>query len=218
MYFFVFKTEQNYLSSKNSRITSHQEQLYFIRALGTIKDTIQKAEKLEFVFNSANEQPYQWLNHASYEIYQNLIEGRDDKELIGSSVLFNEFTEGCLWMSLRPIERFKPKEFWDKFFRAVRNQAKFQIDRTLIISVAFVRPPVGTRRRKLMHDQMKKRSISSMSNDKNVCLPRVSLAYSIRGQQREGKNHDCLGEISKQNRKQQKIQANFLLDDARVVV
>lgn len=72
-----------------------------------------------------NEEPYQWLNDAVNEIYENLIRGRNNDELIGLSVHSDYFTQGNLWMSFRPIEQFDPEDFWDIIYRAVQSQTEF---------------------------------------------------------------------------------------------
>lgn len=168
-----------------------------------------------------NEEPYQWLSDAVQQIYQHLIEGRNGDDLIGLSVHSDYFTQGDLWLSFRPIRQFEPEDFWDIFYSAVRSQTEFIIDQSLVITVALVRPPAGTGRKKLTHEDVQKKSILTVTNDDNLCLPRslvLSLAHNIRGQQREGEHHDYWLKICRRNRREQKIQAQKLVDRAGVVI
>ena len=106
-------------------------------------------------------------------------------------------------------------------FSAVQSTNDFNISDWLDISCALIRGTVGSGRARLTEDAVNKKSILTIKNNDNLCLPRslvTAYAYAVGGQIRSGKLHDSWNSIRQSNGRIQKEAAEELIKLSKVKV
>ena len=94
-----------------------------------------------------------------------------------SVILSSErFVHGPAWISFRCVSDLSVYDLWDKLASVAQSTDNFEIGDTLLVSCSIVSVPVGSGRVALTHESVFKRSILTIRNDNNLCLPR-SLDY-----------------------------------------
>ena len=104
-------------------------------------------------------------------------------------------------------------------FGVVQSTNNFSISDMLDISCALIRGTVGRGRARLTEDAVNKKSILTIKNNDNLCLPRslvTAYAYAVRGQIRSGKLYDYWNSIRQSNGRIQKEAAEELVKLSKV--
>ena len=103
---------------------------------------------------------------------------------IGVTLSSERFVHDPAWVSFRRVSDLSVYDLWDKLASVAQSADNFEIDESLLVSCSFVSVPVGRGRVALTHESVFKRSILTIRNDDNLCLPRSLVAayvHAIRG-------------------------------------
>ena len=128
---------------------------------------------------------YEWLGRAMQELYRKLCATATPEDFIGVILSSERFVHGPAWLSFRRVSDLSVYDLWDKLASVAQSADNFEIDDTLLVSCSIVSVPVGRGRVALTHESVFKRSILTIRNDDNLCLPRSVVAayeHAIRGQ------------------------------------
>ena len=124
-----------------------------------------------------------------------------------------------MWISLRPVQNFNDDNLWGHLSSAIQSGNEFNISDRISIHCAIVRGVAGRGPIRLAEETVMKRSILSIKNNDNLCLPRslvAAYAYVIRGQIRTGTLHNYWNLIRRDNGPTQKRAAEELLNLVKV--
>lgn len=161
-----------------------------------------------------------WLEKAVHALYNLIIGDHEQEDNIELTISLNDFKDGAVWLSFRPIRDLNPEDLWLLIECVVQSNSDFIIDQTLVVVVAFVKVPVGSgKRRALTHEDVRKRSILQIKKGQNDCLPRslvTALAYIMKGDQTAGEYHEYWTKVRRCNGKKQTLEANLLNERAGV--
>ncbi|OXU16500.1 hypothetical protein TSAR_010584 [Trichomalopsis sarcophagae] len=168
-----------------------------------------------------NMNPIIWLELAIRNIYAYLISLTNQNDMISIFVRSVNFAHGPGGLSLRPVNNFLYNDLWVLISGLSKTNADFVIDESFILTVALVNVPVGERGKKLSINSVSKRSIVSICNNDNLCLPRalvvgeafISYKKSDRPEERE-----IWKTVRDGRRCLQKTRANLLLVTANVTI
>ena len=155
------------------------------------------------------------------DLHNHLCSNRDDTDFIGVTIASERFSCGPIWFSFRPIHNFHVDDLWSMLYSAAQSNVGFDIDDTLSINYAIVQGVMGSGRVRLTSDSVFKRSILTIRNDDNLCLPRslvTALAYVVRGQIRSGQLHEYWNNITRGKNRTQTTAALDLINCAGVNV
>ena len=126
---------------------------------------------------------YQWLERAMYELHENLCSRARADDFIGVTIASERLVHGPAWISFRRVSDFTPNDLWDKLASITQSADNFEIDDTLLVSCSIASVSVGQGRVPLTHEAVFKRSILTIANNDNLCLPRslaVAYVFAIR--------------------------------------
>ena len=155
------------------------------------------------------------------DLHRQLCRKAAETDFIGVTINSEKFNHGPLWLSFRPVQHFTTKDLWEMLFSAVQSTNEFNISDRLDISCALIKGTVGSGRTRLTEDAVNKKSILTIRNNDNLCLPRslvTAYAYAVRGQIRSGKLHDYWNSIRQSNGRVQKEAAEELVKLSKVKV
>ena len=163
-----------------------------------------------------------WLAEALTQLHRSLCRDTQPTDFIGLTLHSDHFAHGPVWIAFRLVSEFEPEDLLNVTMRACQsNDDAFQIDESFKIFVSIVSPPVGQGRVKLTHETVSKRSILSIRNDDNLCLPRslvVAHVHAVRGQVRTGDLQTNWDKIRNNRGKCQTERARQLVIDANVPI
>ena len=117
----------------------------------------------------------EWIELAMRDIHAyllTLIPSMNDR--VGISVSSDYFAHGSAGLSFRPANALTVNDLWDLVEGLVQSNATFRIDESFSISLIIVEMPVGAApTRSLSVNAITQRSIISIENRDNLCLPRA---------------------------------------------
>ena len=121
--------------------------------------------------------PLVWMEAAMRDIHAYIISliPNEERYLIGVVVKSKYFANGAGGLSFRPIENFHYADLWDLIANLTQSNENFQIAESFVLHIIFVSIPEGLsarRARKLTINSVTQRSIVSIVNIDNLCLPR----------------------------------------------
>ena len=128
---------------------------------------------------------YEWLDSSMQELYRILCAKATPEDFIGVTLSSERFVHGPAWTSFRRVSDLSAYDLWDKLASVAQSADNFEIDDTLLVSCSIVSVPVGRGHVALTHESVFKRSILTIRNDDNLCLPRslvVTYVHTILGQ------------------------------------
>ena len=154
-----------------------------------------------------------WLHETFSALYKDITQGYDEEDFIGISCTNSNFSSGVIRSSFRYICDSNPTQISDMIFSAIQSNAEFDIDvEPLIISCAVVSGVNGSNRTKHSFDNARKKSILTINNSDNLCLPRslvTAKADALRGRIRQRVLHDFWVEIRSKVRTQKEKAAEL---------
>ena len=145
---------------------------------------------------------YIWLEDCLKDLHRQLCAHGDAIDFIGVTINSEIFNHGPLWLSFRPIKNFYVEDLWGLLSSAIQSSNNFDVSDRLSINYAIVSSVAGRGRVKLTGENIKKKSILTIKNDDQLCLPRslaAAYAYIVRGQIRTGRLHDYWNLICRSN-------------------
>ena len=163
----------------------------------------------------------EWLEHAMHALYRYVCENTEPDDFIGVSITSDCFRQGPMWISFRLVRDLHVSDIADVFASIAQSNEAFEIDETLRINVHTVSMPRGSGRVELTSESVFKRSILSIRNGDNLCMPRSLVCahtYAIRGDVRTGQLQTAWNKIRQCNGKLQREKALQLCHAARVVI
>ena len=132
---------------------------------------------------------YEWLESAMQKLYRRSCATAAPEDFIGVTLSSERFVHGPAWISSRRVSDLSAYDLRDKLESVAQSADNFEIDDILLVSCSTVSLPAGRGRVALTHESVFKRSILTIRNDDNLCLPRslvVAYVHTIRGQIRSG--------------------------------
>ncbi|KAL7292714.1 hypothetical protein TKK_0013837 [Trichogramma kaykai] len=165
-----------------------------------------------------------WLVHMEdtfEELHSYLASLGSPNDYIGVTITSDSLTNGSLWLSFRPVRDFTAEDLWEVFFNAAQSNENFSTENILTISCDIVKNLDGRGRVRLSCKDINKKSILTIRNDDNLCLPRslvCAFAYVVRGDQRSGSLHDNWNKIRNPVGRYQREFTSQLIEQARVVI
>ena len=116
-----------------------------------------------------------WLELVIRDIHAYLISLGDAYDLIGVAINSDHFVQGSAGMSLRPIVNFIHDDLWELVSSVTQSNAEFRVDESFILEATYVNMPMGEggNRKILNVDVVRQRSLVSIKNNDNLCLPRA---------------------------------------------
>ena len=109
-------------------------------------------------------------------LHQQLCNRGDRNDFIGLGTISSEkFNHGPLCLSFRPVKNLKGDDIWKLLFNTVQSAGDFNIDDKLSINCAIIKGTSGRGRVRLTEETVSKRSILTIKNSDNLCLPRNVL-------------------------------------------
>ena len=163
---------------------------------------------------------YEWLEIAMQELYR-LCATTAPEDFISVTLSSERFVHGPAWISFRCVSDLSAYDLWDKLESVAQSADNFEIDDKLLVSCSIVSVPVGLGRVALTHESVFKRSILTIRNDDNLCLPRslvVAYVHAIRGQIRSGTVQTEWTKIRASRLKYQTECAQTFVCDASVII
>ena len=164
-----------------------------------------------------------WLESAIVDIHNYITERVPGSNFIGVSVRSEPFAQGPDGLSFRPIENFTIADLWDLTSSICQSNAILDFDDTLILQAYYVAMPVGAggipEKPALTVSSLRKRSLVTIQNDDNLCLPRalvVARVHLTLKTQGCAATHKEWQIIRESRRKLQKERAEKLVNDADV--
>ena len=164
---------------------------------------------------------YEWLERAMQELYRKLCATVTPEDFIGVTLSSERFVHGPAWISFRRVSNLSVYDLWDKLASVAQSADNFEIDNTLLVLCSIVSVPVGRGRVALTRESVFKRSILTIRNDDNLCLPRSLVAafvHAIRGQICSGTLQIDWEKIRDARQKYQTECAQNLVRDASVII
>ena len=138
---------------------------------------------------------------------------------MGVTVHSENFSNGPIWMSFRRVKDFSLTDLWEIFYSAAQSNNNISLQNAVTVKCAVVEHVRGGMNVKLDSVDTEKRSILTIRNDDNLCLPRslvAGFAYAVRGQIRTGRLHETWSKVRVSRGRYQKNLAMELLQLASV--
>lgn len=122
--------------------------------------------------------PFLWLEATIRDIHAYIVSLADPRsDLIGISVKSDSLAHGPAGLSLRPASDFSHEELWGLIEALAQSNEDLKIDETFFVEVILVDVPRGTGRVRGAKfygvDAINQRSVVSIKNTDNLCLPRA---------------------------------------------
>ena len=170
--------------------------------------------------------PLVWVEAAMHYIHAHIISliPNEERFLIGVIVKSEYFANGAGGLSFHPIENFHYADLWDLIANLTLSNENFQIDESFVLHITFVSIPEGLgarRARKLTINSVTRRSIVSIVNNDNLCLPRllvVGETYIKLWANETDEARKEWGVVRDGRRKLQRERAEKLMQDANVCI
>ena len=156
-----------------------------------------------------------------HDLHRKLCSTGQPNDFIGITIETASFKQGPLWLSYRLIKDFNVDDLWDIFYKSAQSNQDFSLNEGLSINCCIVKNVRGKGRVKLSFEDVKKRSILTIRNDDNLCLPRsivTAYIYSLRGNSRSGELHVYWKKISDSRQLCQKENALDLMKRAQITI
>ncbi|XP_036150650.1 uncharacterized protein LOC118648443, partial [Monomorium pharaonis] len=163
--------------------------------------------------------PLRWLDKVFAEVHVYLTNSSNPDDYIGVTFTADTLTHGPVWLSYRYVRDFRNIDLWELVSRVAQSASDFHINDSCTLTTCIIRRVNGGSRRKLTLDNVAKRSILSITNSDNLCLPRslvAARAYVERGEIRSGELHKHWMSIRLSRGRLQKEKALELVRNAKV--
>ncbi|XP_031784800.1 myb-like protein X isoform X2 [Nasonia vitripennis] len=176
---------------------------------------------LELVIRSIN--PIVWLELVIRDIYSYIISLCNENDMIGVSVRSLNFARGPGGLSLRLVNNFFYNDLWNLISGLAQSNEDFQIDESFILTLTLVNIPNGGRggsRKRMSVDSLSQRSVISIRNNDNLCLPSIIVGEAFMMYKKLFSNEaiDTWNIVRGSRRGMQKERANLLTINANVVI
>lgn len=163
--------------------------------------------------------PLTWLDKVFAEVHAYLTNSCNSNDYIGVTFTADALARGPVWMSYRYVRDFQYIDLWELVSRAAQSATDFCINDSCTLTSCVIRRVNGGSRRKLTYDNVSKRSILTITNADNLCLPRslvTARAHAERGEIRTGEMHRHWMSIRLSRGKLQKEKALELVRNAKI--
>ena len=169
----------------------------------------------------ANADIYVWIEGCVRDLHRQLCRRGEPTDFIGVTINSEQFSHGPLWLSFRLIRNFEIEDLWGILCSAVQRANDLNMNERLSVSCAIVKGVTGRGRVCLTEESINKKSILTINNKDNLCLPRslvAAYAYAVRGQIRTGDLHEHWNKIRRSESRLQRSAAIELVNLANVRV
>ncbi|XP_031785061.1 uncharacterized protein LOC116417208 [Nasonia vitripennis] len=168
--------------------------------------------------------PIVWLELVIRDIYSYIISLCNENDMTGVSFRSLNFARGPGGLSLRLVNNFFYNDLWNLISGLAQSNEDFQIDESFILTLTLVNIPNGGRggsRKRMSVDSLSQRSVVSIRNNDNLCLPRaliVGEAFIMYKKFFSNEAIDTWNIVRDSRRGMQKERANLLTINANVVI
>lgn len=163
-----------------------------------------------------------WLEGAFNDLLAHITSSCEGGDYVGISFTASNLAHGPVWLSFRPARDYVFEDIWQLISSVAQSSESFDLNDECSIKTCIVKGVEGRGRRKgLTHESVAKRSILTISNNDNLCLPRslaAALVYAERGEIRTGALHTKWQRVRQINGSAQKVAALELTRRANVQV
>lgn len=133
-----------------------------------------------------------WLEGAFRDLLTHLTSYCEGGDYAGISFSASSLAHGPVWLSFRPVRDYTFVDVWQLITNIAQSATSLNIDDSFNIKVCVVKGVEGSGRKSLTHEDIAKKSILTIRNADNLCLPRslvTARAYAERGEIRSGALH-----------------------------
>lgn len=132
-----------------------------------------------------------WLDGAVRDILTHLTDSCQAHDYVGMTLNAPSFSQGPVWLSFRPAREYVPEDVWGLIRSVAQSAHEFRIEpgAECEMTTCVVRGVEGRGRKALTYEDITKRSILSIINADNLCLPRslvTARVHAERGEIRSG--------------------------------
>lgn len=161
------------------------------------------------------------MQRAFEELHKTLTMRYKECDYVGFTCRSTSFARGDAGISFRPLRDSDSNHIAGLIYSVAQSNDGFDINEELVISCAVVEGVHGNGRSKLTLDTFKKRSILTIKNDDDLCLPRAlvaGMAHKLRGSARSGEKHQLWVKLRDPRGIAQKAAALHLVKNANVKI
>lgn len=160
-----------------------------------------------------------WVEGAFRDLTTHITESCNPYDYVGFSVNFDRLNNGPVWFRPKHARDYTSNDLWNIIKGISQSTGGLSTTDNIVITVAIVNGVQGSGRVRLSFENIFKRSILTITNDDNLCLPRslvVAKVYAERGEIRTGALQTRWKAISNRTRETQKKEALALIQQCRV--
>lgn len=161
----------------------------------------------------------EWVEGGFRDLTTHITESCNPYDYVGFTVNFERLNNGPVWSRPKHARDYTPNDLWSVIKGISQSTGGLSTSDTIIITVAIVTGVEGSGRKRLTYEDIFKRSILTITNDDNLCLPRslvVAKLYAERGEIRVGSLQTRWKAITNRSRTTQKKEAVSLIQKCRV--
>ncbi|XP_043268101.1 uncharacterized protein [Venturia canescens] len=162
-----------------------------------------------------------WLEGAFRDLLTFITGSCNGEDFVGMSFSSDSLPQGSAWLSFRPVRDCTFADIWDLITSIAQSAASLDIIEKFEIKTCIVKGVEGSGRKGLTHEDVAKKSILTIRNNDNLCLPRslvTALAYAERGEIRTGALHTKWQKIRQLNGSMQLLEATELTNAAGITI
>ncbi len=154
-----------------------------------------RGRETDFIFRqpAEGENHLVWFEGAVRDVLTHLTQSCEGHDYVGMTLSAPSFSQGPVWLSFRPARDIHPADIWQLINSVVQSSREFRIDGDACrMTTCVVRGVEGGSGIALSHEAIAKKSILTITNSDNLCLPRslvVARAHAERGEIRSGPLH-----------------------------
>lgn len=133
-----------------------------------------------------------WLEGAFHDLLTHITNSCEGSDYVGISFSAKNLAHGPVWLSFRPARDYAFQDIWGLITSVAQSAGSLNIDDACTFKTCIVKGIEGSGRVRLDHESVAKKSILTIRNDDNLCLPRslvAALAHAERGEIRTGELH-----------------------------
>lgn len=165
---------------------------------------------------------YNWLENVFRDLHSYATQSCEPGDYVGLSFDSENLRHGPAGISFRPVRDLTYENIWGLVSALAQSSGGLDVAQSFNIRVFKITPPMGRGRNvNSARDLVAKRSILTISNSDNLCLPRAlvsALVFNERGNLRTGGLHEKWNAVRKQNSPLQREIALQLARDAGVTI
>lgn len=162
-----------------------------------------------------------WVEGAFRDLLTLFTSTCSGSDYIGMSFSTDSLPQGPAWLSFRPVRDCTFDDVWQLITSVAQSAASLNIIENFEIKTCIVKGVEGSGRKGLTHEDVAKKSILTIRNNDNLCLPRslvTAKVYAERGEIRTGTLHTTWQKIRQINGSMQRLAALELTNAANVTI